>query len=192
MKATRLEAFSDGVLAIVITIMVLEMKVPHEPSFEALRAVWPEFLSYLLSFAILAIYWVNHHHLLHLVRAVDGPMLWANLLLLFCLSLFPFVTAHLGQSRAAPYATSAYVTVALASALAFYLLRYLIARHDRENLDRAAMHRHMRRKNRVAIAIYLTALVASYVSVPVALVLVVLPAAMYFLPEAQPAGDSRT
>lgn len=183
MKATRLEAFSDGVIAILITIMVLEMKVPHEPSLRALREVTPLFLCYLLSFVMIAIYWVNHHHLIHLVRYVDGPILWANMLLLFCLSLFPFVTAHLGQSRAAGYAATAYGVVSLAAALAYYWLQYLVCRHHFSNTKFAVLYRHMRRKALTAIAIYFAAVAASFVNVPLSLALILLPAAMYFLPQ---------
>ncbi len=183
MKTNRLEAFSDGVIAIIITIMVLEMKVPYEPSFAALRQMVPVFLSYLLSFVLVAIYWVNHHHMIHLVRKVDGPILWANMLLLFCMSLMPFVTGHLGQSRAAPYAVALYAILALAGAMSFYLLRYVIARHHRDNEHFMNLNRRMHRKNLLAIGIYCAAVAMAFVWVPASLALVSLPAAMYFLPE---------
>lgn len=102
MGKNRLEAFSDGVLAIIITIMVLEMNVPHDPGFEALSALAPVFLSYVLSFVYVGIYWNNHHHLLHAVHQVSGAMLWANLHLLFWLSLFPFATGWLGETILRP------------------------------------------------------------------------------------------
>lgn len=183
MKANRLEAFSDGVIAIIITIMVLEMKVPHEPSFADLRETIPVFLSYLLSFVLVAIYWVNHHYLIHLVRKVDGPILWANMLLLFCMSLMPFVTSHLGLSHAATYAVALYAILALAGALSFYLLRHVIARHHQGNEHLMELHRKMRRKNMVAIGIYCVAVGMAFVWVPGSLALVSLPAAMYFLPQ---------
>ncbi len=183
MKTNRLEAFSDGVIAIIITIMVLELRVPHEPTLQSLWDVTPQFLSYLLSFAMVAIYWVNHHHLLHLVHMVDRPIMWANMLVLFSLSLMPFVTAHLGQSHAAPYSVTAYGIVSLAGALSYYLLRHCIAHHHRDNPSMCALLDRMQRKNLIAVGIYCASIAASFVWVPAALALVVLPAAMYFLPE---------
>ncbi len=183
MKANRLEAFSDGVIAIIITIMVLEMKVPHEPSFAELRQMVPVFLSYDLSFVLVAIYWVNHHHMIHLVRKVDGSILWANMLLLFCISLMPFVTGHLGQSRAAPYAVALYAILALAGGLSFKLLSHVIARHHRDNELLMNLHRRIRRKNLWAIGIYCAAVAMALIWVPASLALVSLPAAMYFLPQ---------
>lgn len=183
MKANRLEAFSDGVIAIIITIMVLEMKVPHEPDFGSLRAVFPVFLSYVLSFLLVAIYWVNHHQLLHLVKVVDAPTIWANMLLLFCMSLMPFATGYLGQSRAAPYATALYAAVALSAATSFYLLRHVISRQHRDHEALLNMHRKMLRKNLLAMGIYVAAIAVAFVWVPASLALVTLPAAMYFLPQ---------
>src|SRR3954469_5393274 len=116
MGKTRLEAFSDGVLAIVITIMVLELKVPHEPSFEALVPLIPVFLSYLLSFIYVGIYWNNHHHLLHASRRVTGGILWANLHLLFWLSLLPFTTGWMGENHFAALPTALYGVVLVAAA----------------------------------------------------------------------------
>jgi uncharacterized membrane protein len=118
----RLEAFSDGVLAIIITIMVLELTVPHEPSIEALIGLWPVFLSYVLSFANIGIYWNNHHHLLQASRAVDGRVLWANLHLLFWLSLFPFATAWMGENSFAPVPVAIYGCVAVMAAVAYFIL----------------------------------------------------------------------
>src|SRR5213595_2853374 len=108
MKTTRLEAFSDGVLAIIITIMVLELKVPHTVELDALKPLLPVFLSYVLSFIYLGLYWNNHHHLLHTVKHVSGAILWANLHLLFWLSLFPFTTAWIGENHVAPTPTALY------------------------------------------------------------------------------------
>src|SRR5262245_66157478 len=121
MSKGRLEAFSDGVLAIIITIMVLELKAPHEPTLQALRLLVPEFLSYLLSFVFLGIYWNNHHHLLQAVRHVNGRILWANLHLLFWLSLVPFVTAWMGHPDFAALPVAAYGAVRPLAGLAFYL-----------------------------------------------------------------------
>lgn len=126
MGKTRLEAFSDGVLAIIITIMVLELTVPHEPSLEALRPLWGVFLSYVLSFVYVGIYWNNHHHMLHTVNKVTGGILWANLHLLFWLSLVPFVTGWMGENHFAPLPTAAYGVVMLAAAIAYWILQRLI------------------------------------------------------------------
>jgi uncharacterized membrane protein len=126
MGKTRLEAFSDGVLAILITIMVLELKVPHGESLAVLRPLTPVFLSYLLSFVYLGIYWNNHHHMLHATRMVTGPMLWANLHLLFWLSLVPFITGWMGENHFAPVPTALYGVVLLMAAIAYYILQQLI------------------------------------------------------------------
>ncbi len=128
MSKGRLEAFSDGVFAILITIMVLELRAPVGTDLEALRALAPLFLSYVLSFAFLGIYWNNHHHLLQASRVVDGRVLWANLFLLFWLSLFPFGTAWMGQHEFAPVPTAVYGVVLLLAALGYFVLvRALIA-----------------------------------------------------------------
>jgi uncharacterized membrane protein len=126
MGKSRFEAFSDGVLAIIITIMVLELKVPHGVDAEALRPLIPVFLSYLLSFVYLGIYWNNHHHMLHATRTVTGPMLWANLHLLFWLSLIPFTTGWMGENHFAPVPSALYGFVLLMAAIAYYILQQLI------------------------------------------------------------------
>src|SRR3954469_9804173 len=122
----RLEAFSDGVIAIIITIMVLEMKVPHGTDAAALRPLIPVFLSYVLSYVIVGIYWNNHHHLLHAARQVNGRVLWANLLLLFWLSLFPFATGWMGENHFATVPTAVYGAVLLGAAIAYYVLQTAI------------------------------------------------------------------
>ena len=122
MPKGRLEAFSDGVVAIIITIMVLELKVPHEPSLEALTPLWPVFLSYVLSFVYVGIYWNNHHHMLHATDRVTGGVLWANLHLLFWLSLVPFTTAWVGEHHDAPVPTAAYGVVLLMCGIAYTIL----------------------------------------------------------------------
>ena len=122
MSKGRLEAFSDGVLAIIITIMVLELAVPHEPTLDALLGLWPVFISYVLSFANVGIYWNNHHHLLQASRVVDGRVLWANLHLLFWLSLFPFATAWMGENDFAAVPVAVYGVVAVMAAIAYFVL----------------------------------------------------------------------
>jgi len=126
MDTGRLEAFSDGVLAILITIMVLELKVPHGTDLAALRPLLPVIISYVLSFVYLGIYWNNHHHMLHVTERVTGGMLWANLHLLFWLSLVPFVTAWMGENEFAPVPTAAYGVPLLMAAIAYYILQQLI------------------------------------------------------------------
>ena len=126
MDTGRLEAFSDGVLAILITIMVLELKVPHGTDVASLRPLVPVVISYVLSFIYLGIYWTNHHHMLHVTARVTGGMLWANLHLLFWLSLVPFVTAWMGENQFAPVPTAAYGVPLLMAAIAYYILQQLI------------------------------------------------------------------
>ena len=128
MNTTRLEAFSDGVIAIIITIMVLELKVPHETDLAALRPLLPVFLTYLLSFIYVGIYWNNHHHMLHTTERVNGAVLWANLHLLFWLSLVPFVTGWMGENHFAAVPTAIYGVVLLGAALAYFLLQSVIIR----------------------------------------------------------------
>lgn len=126
MGKNRLEAFSDGVIAVIITIMVLEMKVPHGESIEILAPVIPVFLSYVLSFVYLGIYWNNHHHMLHACQKVTGAMLWANLHLLFWLSLIPFTTGWMGENHFAPAPSALYGVVLLMAAIAYWLLQHVI------------------------------------------------------------------
>jgi uncharacterized membrane protein len=131
MEKNRLEAFSDGVLAIIITIMVLDLKVPHESNLDALKPLLPVFLTYVLSFIYLGIYWNNHHHLLKAARSVNGVMMWANLHLLFWLSLFPFVTGWMGENHFTIAPTAVYGAVLLLAAIAYYILQsVVIAQHD--------------------------------------------------------------
>lgn len=126
MTKNRLEAFSDGVLAIIITIMVLEMKAPHGGSLAALLALWPVFFSYVLSFIYVGIYWNNHHHMLHAVQHVSGKVLWANLHLLFWLSLFPFATAWMGENHFEAVPTAAYGVVLFMAAVAYFILQRML------------------------------------------------------------------
>src|SRR5436305_4436341 len=128
MKTTRLEAFSDGVLAIIITIMVLELKVPHGVELAALKPLLPVFLSYVLSFIYVGIYWNNHHHLFHTAQQVSGGIMWANLHLLFWLSLIPFVTGWMGENHFAPVPTAAYGVLLLMAAIAYWVLQRTIVR----------------------------------------------------------------
>lgn len=163
MSKKRMEAFSDGVLAIIITIMVLELAAPDEPSLAALRPLIPTILSYTLSFAFLAIYWNNHHHLLQAVEKVDGRVLWANLHLLFWLSLVPFVTAWMGETNFASWPVALYgINLVLAAAAYFILTRALIAVHGRESVLATAIGRD--RKGKVSVIIYVLAIPLAFVS----------------------------
>src|SRR5512136_1649450 len=130
MSKNRLEAFSDGVLAIIITIMVLELKVPHGVDLAALKPLLPVFLSYVLSFLYVGIYWNNHHHMLHSTRHVNGTILWANLHLLFWLSLFPFATGWMGENHLAAMPTAVYGSVLLMAAIAYWILQRAIILHQ--------------------------------------------------------------
>jgi uncharacterized membrane protein len=182
MKTNRLEAFSDGVIAILITIMVLELKAPNDPTPASLARLWPTFFAYVLSFIIIAIYWINHHHLIHLVTRVDSVVLWANINLLFWISLIPWVTVYLGDNHALPFPVALYAAVSTAGAFSFFLLRASIARHHHEP-EFKRLNRKMARKNIIAILIYVAAIAVAFISTRLALVLIALPALMYFLPE---------
>ncbi|MGZ6076358.1 MAG: TMEM175 family protein [Myxococcaceae bacterium] len=155
MKTGRLEAFSDGVLAIVITIMVLELKVPHGGDLHALRPMVPLFLSYVLSFVYVGIYWNNHHHLLHATHEIDGRVMWANLALLFCLSLVPVVTAWVGDNPRAPWPAALYGVVLLLAGLAYVVLERAIIAHEgpRSELARAVGRAHKDKLSPVAYAV---------------------------------------
>src|SRR5437899_10109046 len=156
MGKNRLEAFSDGVIAIIITIMVLEMKAPNGGEFAALKPVVPVFLSYVLSFIYVGIYWNNHHHMFHVTQRVSGRTLWANLHLLFWLSLFPFATGWMGENHFTPLPTAVYGMVLLMAAIAYYLLqRTIIAQQGSEGALAKALGRDV--KGKISPVLYLTA-----------------------------------
>ena len=157
MPTTRMEAFSDGVIAIIITIMVLELKVPHEDTLAALRPLAPVAMSYVLSFIYLGIYWNNHHHMLHVTKRVGGGVLWANLHLLFWLSLVPFVTGWMGENHFAALPTAAYGGVLLMAAVAYIILQAaIIATEGRRSVLAAAIGGDM--KGKLSIGLYLVAI----------------------------------
>jgi len=161
MKKSRLEAFSDGVLAIIITIMVLDLKVPHEATLAALAPLWSTILSYVLSFVFVGIYWNNHHHLWQVVETVNGPVLWANLHLLFWLSLVPFVTAWMGENHFAAAPVAVYGVVLLGSGTAYYLMtRVLLASHAQDSLLARALGRDF--KGRISLVLYLAAIAVAF------------------------------
>ena len=157
MTRTRLEAFSDGVIAIIITVMVLEMHAPHGADLGALKPLLPVLLSYVLSYVYLGIYWSNHHHLFQLVRRVSGAILWANLHLLFWLSLIPFVTAWMGQNHFQPLPVAMYGVVLLCAAIAYYVLtRALLRQHGRDSLLARAIQQGF--KEKISMLLYVTAI----------------------------------
>src|SRR5512143_1127215 len=157
MGKSRLEAFSDGVIAIIITIMVLELKVPHGESIDALVPLIPVYLSYVLSFIYVGIYWNNHHHMLHTSRQVTGPILWANLHLLFWLSLFPFATGWMGENHFAAAPTALYGVILLMASIAYLLLQQvIIASQGADSLLKKAVGRDW--KGKLSAAIYLIAI----------------------------------
>jgi uncharacterized membrane protein len=177
-----MEAFSDGVIAIIITIMVLELTVPHEGDLAALRPLIPTFLSYVLSFVYLGIYWNNHHHLLQAIKQVDGRVLWANLHLLFWLSLVPFVTGWMGENDFSAWPVALYGTVLLLAAVAHFILtRALLSIHGRDSVLATALGRDF--KGKVSVVIYLVAIPLAFVNSWLAGALYVLVAVMWLIPD---------
>jgi len=178
----RLEAFSDGVIAIIITIMVLELRIPHGADFEALRELTPTFLTYVLSFIYLGIYWTNHHHLFHTVTTVTGGILWANLHLLFWLTIVPFATGWMGENHFAPFPTAMYGVVLLLAAIAYYILvNVIIHAQGPHSKLAAAVGRDF--KGKISIVIYLVAIPFAFVQQAIAESLYVLVAMMWLVPD---------
>jgi uncharacterized membrane protein len=178
----RLEAFSDGVLAIIITIMVLELKVPHGSDVAALAPLLSVFLSYVLSFIYVGIYWTNHHHLLHAIKHVNGRILWANLYLLFWLSLIPAVTGWMGENHFAPLPVALYGVVLLMAAIAYYILvRILISDHGKDSALAKAVGKDF--KGRISVVFYAAAIPLSFVSSWLAGALYVIVAAIWLVPD---------
>jgi len=182
MTKARLEAFSDGVLAIIITIMVLELKVPEGEGLDVLRPLAPVVVSYVLSFVHVGIYWNNHHHLLHAARTVNGAVLWANLHLLFWLSLVPFVTGWMGENHFAATPVALYGGVLLMAAIAYYILVRTLIRHDgRESTLARAMGSDA--KGRLSVALYVTAILLCFVNRWIAVAMYFLVAAIWLCPD---------
>lgn len=182
MPKTRLEAFSDGVIAIIITIMVLELKVPHGTRLSDLAPLIPVLLSYVLSFVYVGIYWNNHHHLLHAVTRVDGRVLWANLQLLFWLSLVPFVTAWMGENAFAPVPVLCYGVVLFLAGLAYFILVRRLIAHHRENvaLERAIGSDG---KGKLSLVLYALGVAVALWNQWMALALYVAVAVLWFIPD---------
>lgn len=184
MSKGRLEAFSDGVLAIIITIMVLELKVPDSGNLAALMPLLPKFLSYVLSFVFLGIYWNNHHHLWQAVEKVNGSVLWANLHLLFWLSLIPFVTGWMGENQFATTPVAFYGFVLWMSALAYFLMvRTLMVQHGSDSILVAALGSG--KKERISLALYTAAILLAFVTSWIAILLYITVAIMWLIPDSR-------
>ena len=182
MGKTRLEAFSDGVIAIIITIMVLEMKVPHGETVDALLPLFPVFLSYILSFVYVGIYWNNHHHMLHTVNRVSGSVLWANLHLLFWLSLFPFATGWLGENHFAALPSALYGMVLLMAACAYFILQHaIISSEGEKSLLKAAVGQD--RKGKASLVLYVIAVIVAFWLTWVAQLIYIAVAIMWLIPD---------
>lgn len=183
MGTGRIQAFSDGVIAIIITIMVLDLQVPREANLTALVKLAPVLLSYVLSFVVVAIMWVNHHHLLHRAARADARLLWANNILLFWMSLIPFVTRYLGMNSRVPFAVALYGAVLTCNGAAFTWLRQSVNLHRVRDPELAAYHLGMLRKSAYSTALYAASVPLAYVSVYFAFGIFVLIPVLYFLPE---------
>ncbi len=182
MTRGRVEAFSDGVLAIIITIMVLELKVPHGEDWAALLPLWPVFLSYVLSFTIIGIYWNNHHHMFHAVKHVDGPVLWANLHLLFWLSLMPLATGWMGENDFAPVPIAVYGIVLVMAAGAYYILVLSLLRlHGDDAAFTKAIGHDL--KGKISLVIYCAGILLAFVNQWIALALYFAVGAIWLIPD---------
>ena len=182
MSKARLEAFSDGVIAILITIMVLELKVPHGADLGALRPILPVFLTYVLSFVFLGIYWNNHHHMFHAAHQINGKILWANLHLLFWLSLIPFATGWMGENHFAPLPTAVYGAVLLLAALAYVLLQHtIIVQQGPDSRLAAAVGRDV--KGKLSAVLYAVAIPSAFVHQWIADAVYVAVALMWLVPD---------
>jgi TMEM175 potassium channel family protein len=182
MSTTRLEAFSDAVIAILLTIMVLELRVPHGTDLAALEPTLPIFLTYVLSFVILGIYWNNHHHLLHITQRVTGGVLWANLHLMFWLSLLPFVTGWMGENHFAPLPTAAYGVVLLLAAISYIILQAVIIRAEGPHSKLAgALGGDL--KGKLSLVLYLSAVPLAFVHQTISHVIYVAVALMWLVPD---------
>jgi uncharacterized membrane protein len=182
MSKTRLEAYSDAVLAIIITIMVLELRAPHATDWAALEPIWPVFLSYVLSFVYLTIYWNNHHHMLHTTERIDGRILWANSHLLFWLSLVPFTTAWMGENHLAPMTAAVYGFVMLMAAIAYVILQTtIIASHGPDSKLAAAVRRDV--KGKISLLMYVLAILLAFVNAWISVALYVGVAVIWLVPD---------
>jgi len=183
MNKTRLEAFSDGVLAIIITIMVLEIKVPHGAEWSQLRPLLPTFLSYLLSFVYVGIYWGNHHHLLHSLKNISSAIIWANLSLLFCLSLIPFATGWMGENEFASNTVFLYGIVLLSCSITFFILQKAVEQHRRDIKQLKTALNSLDKKGIASTIANICALPLAYVSIIISGVIFVAIAIVWLVPD---------
>jgi len=182
MNKNRLEAFSDGVLAIIITIMVLEFKVPNDTTFESVIPLFHKFLSYILSFIYVGIYWNNHHHMMHTVKRVNGTILWANLHLLFWLSLIPFTTAWIGEHHFAPFPMMLYGVILLMNAIAYFILQSVILKHHgKDSLLSKALGKDY--KGKASIVLYIIAVITSKHYTEISGAIYILVALIWLVPD---------
>jgi uncharacterized membrane protein len=183
MTKTRLEAFSDGVIAILITILVLELRIPHGDNVDAVAPLWPVFLTYILSFMYLGIYWNNHHHMLQATQSIDGRVMWANLNLLFWLSLFPFATGWMGENHFAALPTAVYGAVQICAAISYTILQTTIVRHHKnENAElKHAIGNDL--KGKISILMYLVAIPLAFVNQWISGLLYLAVAVMWLIPD---------
>lgn len=178
----RLEAFSDGVIAIIITIMVLELKVPHHADIEGLKPLLPVFVSYALSFIYVGIYWNNHHHMLHATKSINGAIMWANLFFLFWLSLIPFVTGWMGENHFAKWPVICYGIVLIMNSIAYTILVKLLIRHHGEHsILGSAFGNDM--KGKISMAIYAVAIAVSFIQSWFGFALYIVVACIWFIPD---------
>jgi len=191
MSTSRVEAFSDGVIAIIVTVMVLQLTHPAQPTLAALLRQSPIFLSYALSFLVVAIMWVNHHHLIHAVREVSARLLWANLNLLFWMSLIPFVTDFLGRNPRVPFPVSLYGFDLAMCGFAFWLLRIELVRQHRHDPEMSEYHARVQLKNLLSAFLYLSAGALAHVSIYISYFAYVLIPMVYFLPEKKLASAAK-
>ena len=182
MSTQRLEAFSDAVIAIIITILVLELSIPHEATLVALAPLWPVFLSYVISFVYLAIYWNNHHHMLHVTIQANGAIMWANMHLLFWLSLFPFVTGWLGETNFAARPAAVYGFVLLMAATAYYILEVAIMKVEGRKSELKRLI-GSERKGPLSIALYVLAIGLSFVGSWISIAIYAFVALMWLVPD---------
>src|SRR5215213_2350220 len=183
MNKTRLEAFSDAVIAIIMTIMVLELRIPHGSDLASLQPIWPVFLSYVLSFVYLGIYWNNHHHMLQATHSVNGAVLWANLHLLFWLSLVPFVTGWMGENHFDTLPTAVYGIVLLCAAVSYTILQTAIMRHhkDENKLLKEAVGNDL--KGKASMLLYILAIPLAFVVQWISFALYIVVAIMWLVPD---------
>lgn len=183
MTKTRLEAFSDAVIAIIITIMVLELKAPHDTSIDALMKLWPVFVSYAVSFLMLGIYWGNHHHLIHTIKEVRGGILWANLHLLFWLSLVPFATAWMGENHFEKHTVAAYALLCDLCGIAYYILLMVIKDCNQNNTALLEVLRKQSRKGTLSCIIYTIAIGMAFIDAWIGGILIILVGIMWLIPD---------